>query len=466
MNKLVAAANNSTVTANGMPAYKSTGDYVLDLFAKAGSSRSADLTDLFNKSLAENKELTLRTMLWARDVRGGAGERETFRSFLKEFAKGKHGPECFGFIKLIPEVGRWDDLHTLFDTPYEGVAIALIGKALAEGNQLAAKWTPRQGPVANKIRKGLNVASPKAFRKLLVSLTNVVEQKMCAKLWDEINYSHVPSIAAKNYAKAFAKHNPEGYAAYKAALVKGTAKINASAIFPHDVIKSLYGDSVIAEAQWKALPDYLANKEGNILPVIDVSGSMSCAYAGPNLSCMDVAVSLGLYMAERIRGKFKDTFMTFHTSPRLETLKAGSLSQRVNQIRGASWGGSTDIARTFDLVLNAAKSWNLPESEMPTEIVILSDMQFNQADRSGANALQLAQSKYAAAGYKMPKLVFWNISNGAYEAMPINKDSSGAVLVSGFSPSILKTVLGTPTTPVDAMLDTIMQERYNYLSVS
>lgn len=239
-NAVKAHLNTPTVarTDNGMKAHANTGDAVLDLFTNIGTARGKDITHLFTAALAENTDLTLRTLLYARDIRGGSGERQTFRNLLSKL-EAQDSVLASKLMHKIPELGRWDDMFT-----YTGenrlAAFRMIRKALVEDqNGLAAKWMPRKGAVAVELTKFLGL-SPKAYRKLVVGLTQVVETQMCSKNWNEINFSHVPSVASARYQKAFGRNAKESYSAYLAELQKPEAertvkvKINAGAVFPYD----------------------------------------------------------------------------------------------------------------------------------------------------------------------------------------------------------------------------------------
>ena len=333
---------------------------------------------------------------------------------------------------------------------------------------LLAKWLPRKPKTDGliKLKKDimLNMGlSPKAYRKLLVSLTNVVESKMCAKDWSGINYEHVPSVASARYAKAFGRNDTDRYVAYLGKLEKGEAKVNASAIFPYDVIRGLRTNETLANAQWKALPDYLEGSTENLLCVVDTSSSMECAVGGSgSLQCLDVAVSLGMYVSERSKGIFKDQFITFNSTPQLIEAK-GSLAQRHRTTKNAPWGGSTNIQKTFDLILESARKAKLSQEDMPTKLIIFSDMEFNQVEGYGRNQtnFQAIESLYNESGYKRPTIIFWNLNARSGNA-PVKFDENGTALVSGFSPSLMKSILsGKSVTPLSILLETIMNPRYD-----
>lgn len=459
------AMQNGTRTTNGMPAFKSTGDAHLDLFSKIGDARGVDISGIFQKAFKQNQEIALRTLLWARDVRGGAGERKTFRDLAGSLARSNvEGFE--GFMRLIPEIGRWDDLFIFFGTPYEKDALFIIEAGLAAQDGLCAKWMPRQGPLAAKIRAHLDL-TPKQYRKMLVGMTNVVETKMCEKRWDEIEYPKVPSKAIGQYSKAFGRHDPIGFTAFKQRANAGEVKVNAGAVFPCDVVSLLNRDPQLAEAQWKNLPDYTEGSDERLMCVVDVSGSMSSPAGGygskSSVTCMDVAISLGIYTSQRMNGIFKDSFITFTDRPTV--VKAtGSLRERVRAAQ-KHVGYSTNLEGVFDAVLKTAVQYNLPEEQMPTKIVILSDMQFNaQIHDFNNSVMQMIRQKYAKAGYQTPALVYWNIGAAKYGNSPFTVNDMGACIVSGFSPAILTAILGGEVDSKSVMLKAIGKERYNYLA--
>jgi hypothetical protein len=470
MNTFVnAVANQEARTANGMKARKSTANKAVDLFFNIGASRGKNIVPAFTAAYVEDKDLALRIALWARDARGGAGERQLFRDILKHLEKTDKAAAS-AMLAKVPELGRWDDIFVVTDKDLKTQAYTMLGDALRASNGLAAKWTPRKGKVAAEIRAFFGM-SPKQYRKSLVALTKVVETQMCAGDWDNINFSHVPSVASARYKKAFNRHTPK-FAEYVNALVKGdpTVKVNAAAVYPYDVLKGVinhYGlslgktelDHVVA--QWDALPNYVGS--ANILPLVDVSGSMTCP-AGKNsgTTCLDVAVSLGLYLADKNQGKFKDTFLTFSSKPDLVTLK-GNVVQKAQQMVKSHWEMGTDLHAALNKILDVAVKGNVPQAEMPEMLLILSDMQFNQCVRHDNSAMEMIERKYANAGYTVPQVVFWNLNS--HDNVPVAADKSGAALVSGFSPSIMKALLAADMsefTPEGIMRKTVMVDRYNY----
>lgn len=447
----------NTTTSNGMQTNVSSLSACVDLFFHIGASRNNhEIVAQFENAYQEDRVIALRTAAWARDIRGGAGERNTFRKILNHIEIA-HPADLPLLIPLVPEFGRWDDL-LVFDTKHaKNLAFTAIQKALiVDHDQLCAKWCPRKGVTAAELRKFMGL-SPKSYRKTLVNLTNVVETAMCAGQWDSIDYGKLPSIAAARYQTAFGRHSPERYEDYKIGLKDGTQTVNTGALYPYDVVRALEsGDAIVAQAQWDGLENFLGDQM--ILPMVDVSGSMTCRASG-SVSCLDVAVSLGLYISEKNKGAFQNKFITFAERPCMQTL-SGSLEQRLNQLKNSDWDMSTNLESAFSLLLAYGKKNQLTSEEMPKYLLILSDMEFNIATDHKQTAHDMAQQQYRDAGYDFPNVVFWNL-NATRGNVPVTINDSGVALVSGFSPSILKSVLKAENMdPVSIMLDTINAPRY------
>lgn len=473
-NRTAVLNSGATRTENGMVTNATSGTALVDLFFKAGASRGKDISGIFKLAYEENPLLTLRLAAWMRDIRGGAGERQQFRSFmlnLENFGEIEHAKILANWA---PFFGRWDDILIFSTTEMQNHAYELVKRGLkhTKTSGLCAKWMPRKGPIAFDLARYFGL-TPKKWRKLVVGLTNVVETQMCAQEWAEINYSHVPSVAAARYQKAFLKHDETGYRAYRDALVKGTdpkVKINASTVYPYDVVKTIrHGNSVtqdVAQKQWEAMPAFYNAKEARILPVIDVSGSMG-SQCGGTTTCLDVALSLGLFISERNDGPFKDMFVTFSGRPDFQILK-GTLKQRLAQMESSAWEMNTDLMAVFKKLLELAHAEKLSEKEMPNFILICSDMEFDACTSRGrdAAAMTAIKQKYEKAGYKLPNIVFWNIQSRGTGNVPVKLHETGAALVSGFSPSILTSVLSAKSvTPYDIMLETINSERYAQIKI-
>jgi len=447
-------------TENGMKARAGSGSSLVDLFYKIGASRGKDITSDFEKAFQADSDIAMKIALWSRDVRGGAGERQLFRDILLHLEK-LHPDILEAVLPFVPEFGRWDDLLIFKTDKFKAQAYTMIGDALRDRNGLCAKWMPRQGPIAIELRKFYGM-SPKFYRKSLVALTNVVEQKMCAGDWDNIEFGKLPSLASARYNKAFGKNAPTAYEAYKARLTAGTDKVNASAVYPYDVVKTLRfgGDSVVADAQWASLPNYIG--DSSVMPLVDVSGSMCCPVGGnANLECIDVALALGLYCADKNTGVFKDTFLTFSDKPKAQVVK-GTLAQKMSQMNSSDWGMNTNLHAAFDEILRIAVKGKVAEADMPKTLLILSDMQFDACVKHDDSAMQMIKRKYKEAGYEVPNIVFWNLNSK--DNVPVKFDKRGAALVSGFSPAVMKGVLsGTDMTPYGIMLATVDVDRYSVL---
>ena len=475
MGKLIDAIQaDDKFTENGMITNSTSLNACVDMFSRIGAMRNESnntVINLFVKAIEEDALVALKLLFWARDVRGGAGERKIFRTIISYLAENR--PEVLKKnINIISEFGRWDDLFSLIGTPVEAEALTVIESGLRNKNGLLAKWLPRPN-VSNAVKKNQAKIvrnklklSPKYYRKLLVELSNTVEQKMCANKWNEIKYEHVPSKAMSDYMKTFGRHDHAGFTEYLNSVQKGESKINAGAVYPYDIIKNLNnGDSNGASLQWNALPNYLEDNQERLLPLVDVSGSMSCSAGdSKNLTCLDVAISLGLYISERNVGVFKDAFITFSSSPELIITK-GSLKDRYRQMSTSNWCMSTNLQAAYSLILRKAIANKVPQSEMPTTILILSDMQFNSATSWSNKAQKMVKEMFSEAGYELPKIVYWNL-NARNQDSPVKFDENGTGLVSGFSPSLLKTILsGKNITPYDMMMDTISVPRYDVVTV-
>jgi hypothetical protein len=477
MNALITAMQTKdTLTENGMPTHSTSGRKVVDLFYKMGGARSlgtVGVQAMFAEAFGESATLATKAAFYNRDVRGGQGERETFRAMFHWLCE--YAPEtAVRNIPNVPFYGRWDDLFVAQGTAVELAAFEFYAQALQKGDGLAAKWAPREGkarnaPAADKLRRTLKL-SWQDYRKLLAGNTKVIETALCRKEWAAINYSHVPSMAIKKYRKSFYKNDAERYMTWVAELQKAPAerapgvKINASAIYPHDIAKPFIRDNAAywdrgnrtnaaaLEAQWKALPNYMG--EGRkVIPVIDVSESMFGDHA------VEVAVSLGLYVAERNVGPFKDVFISFSQVPQLYVLKNPSLEGRVKEVFPTK-GYNTNLQAVFQLVLGQAVKHNVPADEMPNTILLLSDMQFDRClGDVSASAIEMIDQMYTKAGYARPNIVFWNLRTSS--GVPVKVDERGTALVSGFSPSILEQVLGgDEMTPQAVMLRKLTSERY------
>ena len=477
--------NNVTVTENNAKSYVSTSNASLDLFGKIAACRKTPsmAVDLFRKAYSEDMETALRILFWARDIRGGQGERNVFRTILADLAK-KNASVVEKVVPLVPFYGRWDDLMVLEDTSVWNTVLNLIKEQLTyDLNQsvdsnvsLLAKWLPSiNASSQNSKRLGRKIAAHMGwkesfYRKALSILRKkiaIVERDMCAKQWENIDYEKVPSRAQKMYRKAFGRNDAIRYNSFLTAVEKGEAKINAGTLYPFDIVSNymnkfsgwIFGKPSITidrtlEAQWKALPNYMEGKTFNGLVVADTSGSM---FGDP----IAVAISLAMYIAERNESPvWKNKFITFSSQPTLQNIVGNNVAEKVSNLIRAHWEYNTDLMAVFKMILNTAITNDVPADQMPSTLIIVSDMQFDQACSSNKRTnFEQIQKLYRKAGYEMPQLVFWNVRASA--GTPVTSHDSGTALVSGYSASNMGAILsGKDLTPVSLMNDVVYSDRY------
>ena len=469
MSELVDALTRNLVatTANGAVTQETSLSKCVDLFFLAGASRRISETEIiqaFCEARAENKQLAWRIVLWARDCRGGAGEKRFFR-VIGKFALEHFSDEWDHIAIAVPEVGSWKDLFLIEEPTKNNLNFLAIQLQENKNKGLLAKYFPRKGKWFTAMHKYLGW-TPKALRKFLVSETKVVEHLICKNQVGLINYSAVPSVAMNRYKNLFDRKDGSRFNTYIQDVLDGKSKINSSVLFPNDILSPLVSgdryrfgadsDEVSAiQAQWNALPDYMEDCTDRVLPLCDVSGSM---HGLP----MEVSVALGLYISERNKGIFKDAVMTFSADPEMHHITGRSIEERVNSLMCADWGMNTNLQKTFQVILDTAVNNCLPESEMPNKLLIISDMEFDQCGTQ--TNLEGIRDQYEVAGYTLPEIVFWNV-NGRPNNVPARSNDQGIGLVSGFSPAILKTILaGQVVNPVQLMRDAVDIERYSNIT--
>lgn len=470
MNKFVEVMiSEDSKTYNGAITHSTSFNACLDLFFLAGACRNESEQNIINKlsaAYAEDKSKCLKIIFWAGDIRQGAGERRFFKLAL-DWLNTCHPNDIQDYLIWIVELSRWD---ILFELAHKNKIVLsfIIANLLdkeSKGHALLCKWLPRKkqyNNLAGKIQSAINI-TPKQYRKLIVAGTNVVEQKMCAKKWDEIFYPSVPSVALNKYNKAWYRNDQARFENYLKEVKEGKAKINASVIFPHDIIKSSIQPGwntqyILNEAkvlQWENLPNYLEGKANSIIPVCDVSGSMECNHYLP----ISISIALGLYISERNEGPFKDAFITFSNRPVMQYLK-GDINARVEQLARSEWGSNTNLTAVFDLILKKAVDNHLHDSDIPKTILVISDMEFDYCgDMTNFSYIKKA---FETFGYTLPQIVFWNV-NGRAGNVPVKVNQEGVALISGASPSIIKSVLQNNITPLKIMNSTIEVDRYNFI---
>lgn len=476
---------NVSVTENGALGYRTTGSRLLDLNFAVSSLRNDteyEITARFISAYNENPRLAIAWLFFARDVRGGMGERRLFRVCMKWIAE-TYPNVTKKLLPLIAEYGRWDDLIALYDTPAKKDVEDIIIKQLTEDLRnlkedkpvsLLAKWMPsvntssaKTKAVAKNMCEMLNI-SQKEYRKMLSALRkkiDIVESKMSSGRWSEISYPAVPARANLIYKGAFIKHDLDRRLEYIEKLTKGEAKINAETLFPHDIVcKARDAEDKTLEALWNALPNTVESGEGTIV-VADGSGSMFSRISG-SVKSIDVANALAIYFSEHLTGPFKDKYITFSHNPRFVNLsQAKTLHQKIQIAENYDEVSDTNIEGVFDLILNTAVNNNLKQSDLPKNILIISDMEFNYctvANQYGTLNSRLfneISKRYEEKGYKLPRLVFWNVCSRT-GTIPLIQNDLGVALVSGFSPSIANMVMSNELDPLKALIETITSKRY------
>lgn len=487
---------NISITENGAVGYATTKHDLLDMNFKVASYRhmSADqMISDFVGALNQDFELAIAWLFYVRDIRQGLGERRLFRTLFKYLAN-THPATAAKLVGYIGEYGRYDDLMELLDTSVHQDVMKVIMTTLSSDIEnmkvgksisLLAKWMPSNNtssPVtvarAKILQKALKL-TPKEYRKMLASLRNylnVVERDMSANNWSEINYEAVPSKANLIYKKAFLKHDEARRLEYLAKLEKGEAKINSAAAFPHDIVHKYskghggWGYSLATkvdptlEAMWKALPDMGIE---NTIVVADGSGSMTCTVDSTSgVTALEVANALAVYTAERCRGEFKNTYITFSSRPQLVHLNGKTLLDNLREAARHNEVANTNIEATFDLILKTAVDGHMAQEDLPKNVLIISDMEFDSATSMGwgrgsvnANLFEQIKRKFAAAGYKVPRLIFWNVNSRSC-TIPVRENDLGVALVSGFSVNILKMVMSDRMDPWMLLVDTLVSARY------
>jgi predicted transcriptional regulator len=303
---------------------------------------------------------------------------------------------------------------------------------------------------------------------------------MSAKDWSEIDYSKVPSRANLIYNQAFLRNDEARRQQFLDAVKNGEAKINAGTLYPHDIVakycthtrwnESLGHYDEGLESLWKSLPDAVDGC-GNTLVVADGSGSMTDCIGKSNISALDVANALAIYFSERCSGEFKNNYITFSMNPQFVHFNEdSSLLDKLRIAFRHSECSNTNIEAVFDLILSTAVKSHMRQEDMPKNIVIISDMEFDGAttiNRWSGNfqsqmktVFENITAEYNAAGYKMPKLVFWNV-NSRTNTIPVTENDLGVALVSGFSANIAKMVMSGKTDPWEVLKETLDSERYS-----
>ena len=469
-------------TENGAMAYDRLNGSLITLFAQIGALRSRtekEIEDKFASAFNEDKLLATKMLFYCGNIRGGLGERRTFRICLKWLAK-NYPSIVEKNIGVIPYYNRWDSLFELVDTSCEKTMWEFISFCLKEDLKqmgcgkpcsLLAKWLPTETASSTKTRelakraiKNIKI-TPRQYRKIVSSLREyirVTERKMSLNEWETIDYSTVPSYAMARYNRAFKKHDEERFSKYIEALNEGKTKVNASTLYPYDLVKNYMGYSfdtnLLTEQQWKALPNYIQG-ENNIIVMADVSGSMS---GRP----METSVGLAIYFAERATSDYHNLYMTFSREPHFVYIKEGAtLREKVRQVQQTDIGYNTNLEKAFDYILNHALKNNITNEEMPKALVVISDLEIdNYVQSYGLNFVGEMKKKFASYSYTLPLLVLWNVE--ARNDTFLSQDEK-VLYVSGQSSSTFKNVLSclNGKTAYDLMIEILTDKKYDYVVI-
>lgn len=489
MNFAEAARINAafTRTENGAVALNTTGDARLDFFGTVGSLRSADkerITRLFSEAYKEDPLFATKIAFYARDVRGGLGERQTFRTLLQFMAK--YHPEALRLnLDLIGVYGRFDDLYCLIGTPLEDEMWAAMKRQFEEDRQnlmagnaisLLAKWIKTADASSANTRKlgiltarklGYSVYEFKRLVRAMRKQIGIVEALMSAGCWDEIRYSAVPSRAMMIYRNAFMKHDADRFGEFVQKAAGGQATIHSATLFPYDIVEKVLDmdwrririkEDETLEAQWRQLPDYV-EAGTNALVIADTSGSM---YGRP----MATSVGLAVYFAERNSGPYRGMFMSFSGTSRIQMLKGETLAQKIRSIDMNDWANNTNLKAAFQHVLEIAVQNHVAQEDMPKSLIVISDMEIDHCGDKNWTFYEKMSQKFREYGYQIPNIIFWNVAS-RHDVFHADKSRRGVQLVSGQSAAVFRQVMQcVGLNPVEAMEKIIGSERYEAIAVA
>lgn len=484
MNKFTSAVKEITtekLTENRAFAYNTSDSDLLDLFAQIGALRprtEAEISEKFERAFKENSELAMRMAFYARDVRfGGLGERRTFRIILKWICE-NYPKLAIANIPNITTFGRFDDLYTYIGTDAEGemwkymyTTLTNDYERMLEGKpiSLLAKWLKSINTSSRESRKlarltlkNLGFHNERHYRKVLARMRdylNVAEHRMSAQEWDKINYSQVPAYAIKNYGSAFAKHDYERWNKYLKDLQKGTTKVNAGTLYPYDLVHQYmdryYGPDTLVEAQWKALPNYVADG-ANVMVMADVSNSMT---GRP----METSIGLAAYFAQHNHGPFAELCMTFTNVPRYVRVRSDDKLYTAIRKIGQDVGYNTNLERAFNLILNTALENHVSQEDLPRALVVVSDMEIDSYVRNrGLDFVNTWRARFRANGYELPQLVLWNVE-ARNDTFLTKMATKGVTFLSGQSASTFKSLIDTLNckSAYEAMVKVLMNPAYD-----
>ena len=479
-------------TENGALSFSTSGTKCLDFFTLAVRNiELKQLLDLFDQSFDEDPEMTLKILFNLRDIsrprkgqsaRPGKGERHISR-ILFAYLKIVY-PDIYK--ELVPEIvdlGSWKDLLVISEiasryhksNSVASLEIELFADQLLCDRQnlfeyeskapisLAAKWAPTEKShfdhhpmfFSKMLSQNMGLSRGK-YRKEISKIRqhlNILERNLATGHEELIEFGKLSSVAHRKSRNLFQREtNAKGdtsekraelmkrYKEYLEGLKKGTEKINATGTQPHELVcHYLYGreyDETI-EQLWNKLMNTTSenNMMKSTMAVVDVSGSM-------NGTPMSVSIALGIVVSLLTQGSFNRKLITFSEIPQWFDLQGESLEDMVKNLQHMKWGYNTNIMAIFDLILSHAKTYNLLPQQMVKTLFIFTDMQFDQATQSNKKTIyEEVKDKYADAGYDVPYIIFWNLRSGTSTALPVMSYTPGVALVSGFSDSLISSIL-------------------------
>lgn len=484
-------------TENGALSLSTTGSARVNLFFKL--TRDAYINSLFynwiESSWNEDPLDTMKTLFHGRDARGGKGDRKSFIMAMG-YIYSKHYDWWKANIEIVPIYGRYLDLIELYvvdnNLTIANIICEQLKKDLDDMNNgksisLLAKWIPSEGKKWNRKNnilgdicrilfkvKDYDIINNWHYKELrtkyltpLRAYLNIVESYMCSGRWEDIDFSKVPSVAMHRLKNAFARNAHDAFTEWKKKLIKGQVKVNSSQIDIHKLVKQcmvLHSQDEVIEAQWK---DILTKTKAlgtleNTIVLSDVSGSMDG-------TPMEVSIALGILISSITAEPFKNTIITFSESPTVHIIPEDyeTLFDKVNSVKNMSWGYNTDLNAVFTLILDRAIHYNLSQDTMPKRIIILSDMQFDEAVGLCDNSKTIfdeIDNMYLQAGFKRPDIVFWNLRSNTTSDFPVEYTTNGVALVSGYNVSIIKSLLESDNfTPYNVYRNIIDNPRYDLI---
>lgn len=496
---------NFTRTENGGLAHKTSGEALYDLFAQGGAYRQRSEEDcvfLFKKAYEDNPTYALKCLFYLRDAMGeGQGERRFFRVCAKWLAN-THTDAMKRNLKYIPEYGRWDDLYVFCKTPIEHDMWKLMRKQIAldmesKTPSLLAKWLKSENTssresciLGNATRQAFNM-SHKQYRKTLSILRkriNVLERLMSERRWDEIEFDKIPSKAGIVYRNAFARHDVERMKAnvevqsYSDFVKDTTTKVNTKALFPYEIVAkavkltrpNLWGwyqrevsldntERLAINKYWDNYGAELAKLDLNALCVIDTSASMLSGGNG-EATPMNIAIALGMMAAEKAKGPFHGTYISFSSRPQVINIEGVDFVDKVRRIYETNLCQNTNLEATFDMLLQTAIRNHIKQADLPKSIIVVSDMQIDSqygyyrvdGRTRTRTMMENMREKWARAGYTLPNLVYWCVDSKKDVYLD---DGPNITYCSGASATLFRQI-AEGKTGYALMMDKLNSDRY------